>query len=107
MNWQEVREHTQRLLVRLKAEANTWRTALASGETPQALSAFVRPNLGPTPEPLRRLLEPVVAAAAAAVLVVLGGIGLFHFSIFFLVAAMIYAIIHYVFGIELDLMVPA
>jgi len=69
----------------------------------RALAQFIRPNLGPTPTPLRQVLEPVVGACAALAIAVLIGVGITSLSAFLLAAALIYAIMTYVFGIQLDL----
>ena len=55
-------------------------------DRPTALAHFIRPNLGPTPQPLRRILEPIVAAAALLALFVLGGAGMFTLAAFFVLA---------------------
>lgn len=67
---------------------------------------LMRPNLGPTPLPLRRVLEPVVAACALVALVTLLGLGVASFTLFLLASALIYAILTQVFGIELGLNMP-
>ena len=67
---------------------------------------LMRPNLGPTPLPLRRVLEPVVAACAVVALVTLLGLGAASFTLFLLASALMYAILTQVFGIELGLNMP-
>jgi len=72
----------------------------------RALAEIFRPELGPTPEPLRRLLEPVVAVAALTALGALGGVGAAALAVLLLAGALAYLIITYVFGVELGLNVP-
>jgi len=91
---------------RVRDEAARVRRTARPRDGSEALAAFIRPNLGPTPQPLRRVLEPIIAAAAALALAVLLSFGMFSFAGFFLAATLIYAIITYVFGIELDLNLP-
>ena len=91
---------------RVRSEAERLRDRMRADSSTLTLAAFVRPNLGPTPDPLRRVLEPIVAASAAMALVVLLSIGVLSFGTFFVVASLIYAILTYVFGLELDLNVP-
>jgi len=91
---------------RVKSEATRLGAAFRSQATDsKALSLLLRPNLGPTPQPLRRLLEPVVAAAALSALVSLATVGAVSFAVLVAVAGVIYAILTYVFGLELDLAV--
>jgi hypothetical protein len=91
---------------RVKAEASRLGAAFRSQATDtKALSEILRPNLGPTPKPLRRLLEPVVAVAALSALVSLATVGAVSFALLVAVAGVIYAILTYVFGLELDLAV--
>ena len=76
---------------------------------PGALSTFIRPDpsvLGPTPEPLRRLLEPVIAAWAILTMGALLGVGAVGFSLMFAAAALLYLILTRVFGLELDVKMP-
>ncbi len=89
---------------RLKAEASRRGASLKDQTTDtRALAELLRPNLGATPRPRRRLLEPVVAIAAVSVLVSLASVGALSFATLVLVAGLIYAILTYVFGLELDL----
>ncbi|MEE8408786.1 MAG: hypothetical protein V3T05_04200 [Myxococcota bacterium] len=73
------------------------------GEPPTALAHFLRPNLGRTPPAARRVLEPIVAASALLALVVLIGMGTLSLAAFFVAAVLMYAIVTFVFGIELDI----
>jgi hypothetical protein len=68
---------------------------------------LVRPQLGDTPPLLRPVLEPLVAFSAATVLAGLVAAGALSLAAFVLAGAMIYAILTYVFGIDVDLRVPA
>ena len=77
-----------------------------SGQKSLALTTFLRPNLGATPAPLRRALEPVVAACAMLALAVLIGIGASAGLLFLLAGALVYLIITKVFGIALTLGEP-
>jgi hypothetical protein len=77
----------------------------AAGDS--ALSTFIRPNLGDTPAPLRRVLEPIVAASALLAMVVLAGFGALGFGAMLIAAGLIYLIITQVFGIQLDLVPPS
>jgi hypothetical protein len=89
---------------RLKAEAVRLGSSLKSQTSDtKALTELLRPNLGPTPRALRRVLEPVVALAALSVLVSLLGVGAVSFATLAVAAALMYAILTYVFGLELDL----
>lgn len=106
MTIEELREFLADYGSRLRDEAARVRRTARPRSGNETLTAFIRPNLGPTPEPLRRVLEPVVAAAAALALAVLLAFGMFSFVGFFFAATLIYAIITYVFGIELDLNLP-
>ena len=107
MTLEEIRELLGDYGSRLRDEAARLRRTARPRDGNEALTAFIRPNLGRTPEPLRRILEPVVAAAAALALAVLLSFGMFSFAGFFVAATLIYAIITYVFGIELDLNLPS
>lgn len=100
------------LLARLRSEAQRLRDTLG-GDTPGGNPAhralmlqLARPNLGPTPQALRRILEPLVATAAALALVTLVGFGVASFTMFLLAGALIYTILTRVFGLELDFQVP-
>ncbi len=106
MSWADLAEQLRDLGARVRDEAA--RVSARSGYDTEsgALSAFIRPNLGPTPRPLRRVLEPVVAASAVLALVVLLGFGMFSFAGFFIASSLIYLIITQIFGIELDLNLP-
>jgi hypothetical protein len=88
------------VFARLREEARRLRDR---GTSSQALSQMLKPNLGPTPEPLRRLLEPVVAATALAALLSLFALGAFSFATLVAIAGLAYAILTYVFGLELGL----
>lgn len=72
----------------------------------RALSTFIRPDLGPLPTPLSRLLEPLVAVLAGSVMAFFAALGMLHFGIFFACLSVVYLIITHVFGIELDLNLP-
>jgi hypothetical protein len=72
----------------------------------RAMAQLFRPNLGPTPQPLRRVLEPLLAGSALAVLAGLAGVSLAAFLVMFIAAGLIYLIITYVFGVELGLELP-
>ena len=76
------------------------------GERSTALSQFLRPNLPPTPTPVRRLAEPVVAACALLALIALGLLGAISLLGLLLAAVATYAIITKIFGIELELGLP-
>ncbi len=91
---------------RLRAEGERLRDRLGRGGETQALSQLLRPDLGKTPAPLRRVLEPVVAATALVVLASLLGMGAFGFATLALAAALIYLILTKVFGLELSLGTP-
>lgn len=102
----KIPEPFQSTYERLRAEAARLGATLKGQATDsKALAHFLRPSLGPTPRPLARVLEPVVAVAAALVLVSLVGIGAFSFATLVLVAGLVYAILTYVFGLELDVAV--
>lgn len=73
------------------------------GEPSTAMAHFLRPNLGPTPPAMRRVLEPIVAASAMLALFVLGGFGSACLAGMVVAGALIYAIVTYVFGIEVNL----
>ena len=90
---------------RLRAEAVRIAGAVKGHSENKALTELLRPNLGPTPEPLRRMLEPLVAACAVSVLAALLGVGAVSFAALVVVAALAYAILTYVFGLELDVAV--
>jgi hypothetical protein len=90
-------------LGRLRDEAARLRQRLRDTSGSQALSTFLRPNMGPTPAPLRRVLEPVVAVAALSLLATLLAAGALSFATLVLVAALVYAILTQVFGLELGL----
>ncbi len=87
----DLRQHGARLVGRLQ-----------KGDA-RALTQLLRPNLGPTPSSLRRVLEPVVALSALTLLLSLFSVGAFSFAVLFIVGGLIYAILTYVFGIELAL----
>jgi hypothetical protein len=80
-----------------------WRV---DGQETRPVVELMRPNLGTTPPPLRRVLEPVVAASAALALAALLGLGVVSFTLFLLAGALIYAILTKVFGLELGLEMP-
>jgi hypothetical protein len=89
---------------RLRAEAYRLGASFQrQGEGSLAIGELLRPNLGPTPAPLRRVLEPVVALAALGALLSLASVGALSFAVLAAVAGLIYAILTYVFGLELDL----
>lgn len=89
---------------RLKTEALRVSGALrAQTGGSQALTQFWRPNLGPTPLPLERFLEPAVAAVALMALASLLTIGVVSLTVLVLVLGAVYAILTYVFGLELEL----
>ena len=67
---------------------------------------LARPQLGRTPEPLRRVAEPLVAGSALFVLVVLLGWGAMSVTSFLLAGFLILVLLKVVFGIELDLEPP-
>ncbi len=67
------------------------------------LSTFLRPNLGKTPAPLRRFLEPLVAALALSLLATLLVAGSVTLVVFMGIVGLIYAILTHVFGLELGL----
>lgn len=73
------------------------------GEPSTAMAHFLRPNLGATPPVARRVLEPIVAASALLALVVLIGMGTLSLTAFFVAAALMYVIVTFVFGIEIDI----
>ncbi len=100
----KIPEPFQATYERLKAEATRLGASFKGQATDtRALTELLRPNLGPTPRPLRRLLEPVVAMAALSLLLSLATVGAVSFATLVLVAGLIYAILTYVFGLELDL----
>ena len=67
------------------------------------LRALMRPELGRTPQRLRRWLEPVVAVLAALALVVLAGTGGVAGAILFMALALAYLLLTHVFGLHLEL----
>lgn len=92
---------------RLRQQAERIRAGLDPNRPDStAVAAFLRPNLGATPAPVRRFLEPIIAGAAAVVIAMLLGFGLYGFAIFFLSAGLIYLVLTHVFGLELDLNLP-
>ncbi len=94
------------LVDELRQTANRWRAEIGGEPGAKTLATFIRPNLGPTPAPVRRVLEPVVAASAMLALAVLSGIATINLALFMLCAGLVYLIVTYVFGVELDLNVP-
>jgi hypothetical protein len=90
-------------LQRLRAQVHDIRARLTNDPQTRALSTFLRPHLGPTPAPLRGLLEPVVAAAAVSLLATLLMVGAFSFATLLAVLGLVYAILTYVFGVQLSL----
>jgi hypothetical protein len=94
------RQAAEQLRQQLRARAGQ------AGGPSHALSAFVRPELGAVPPPLRRLLEPVVAALAITLLAGLGAVATVNIATLMLVAAVVVLILRLVFGIELDLVPP-
>lgn len=86
-----LKEWTEHLKTRMRAAQNSQMLQLA------------RPNVGPTPAPLRRFVEPVVAAAALSALTVLVLVGLSAAGLLFLAAGLIYGILTHVFGLEFDI----
>ena len=77
MSWSDLRERFEEVRDRAQAEASRWQASMdPDGSSSKALSEFVKPNLGPTPERIRRYLEPVIATAAAAMIAVLLGMGM-------------------------------
>ena len=99
MTW---RSQLEELSAQVWAEVDRLGRTVRSQNT-TALAAFVRPELGATPAPLKRFLEPLVAALALSALVGLGAFGMVGFATLFLAASLIYLIITKVFGIELGL----
>lgn len=73
------------------------------GADRRALTQLVTPELGNTPKPLKRILEPVVAVAALAALLSLFALGVFSFATLMATLGLAYAILTYVFGLELTL----
>lgn len=73
---------------------------------PGALSTFLRPDLGPTPDPLRRILEPVIAAWALLTMGALLAVGALGFATMFAAASLLYVLLTRVFGLELDVKLP-
>ena len=71
-----------------------------------ALSQFVRPDFGGASLPARTVLEPVVALSALVGLAASLGLGLVSFVGMLLAGWIIYAILTYVFGLELDIAMP-
>ena len=67
---------------------------------------LVRPQLGDTPRALRPVLEPLVAIGAATALAGLVGAGVISMAAFLVAVALIYAILTYVFGIDIAMRVP-
>jgi hypothetical protein len=100
----KIPEPFQSTYERLRAEAYRLGSSFKSpGENSKAIGELLRPNLGPTPAPLRRILEPVVALTALGTLLWLASVGAASFAVLAAVAGLIYAILTYVFGLELDL----
>ena len=85
----------------LRDEASRMWNGVRENSESTSLSHFLRPNLGPTPPALRTVLEPVVAASAMLALFILIGVGAASAAGLMVAAAAMYAIITYVFGIEL------
>jgi hypothetical protein len=108
--WDDLRAEAKRLRAEVQAAKERLRQHLEfldpDGSHSKALATFVRPNLGSTPEPVARLLEPLVAGAAALALAVLVGVGMWGFAVMFLAASLAYAILVHVFGIEFDFHLP-
>ena len=88
----------------------TWRKVqrrLRSGTpTASTMIALLRPDLSTTPPPLRRLLEPLVAIAAAGVVATLAGMAALSFAAFMLACALMYAVLTQIFGLELSVQLP-
>jgi len=76
------------------------------GERATTFVALMRPQLGATPPPLRRVLEPVVAASALLALGVLISWGALSVGAFLIAGLLIALILERVFGIEVDLEPP-
>lgn len=97
----------------LKDTMEAWARGMAQSVSRQtgvtdskALAELLRPQLGAVPSPARRLLEPMVAAAAIAALASLASLGAASLAMLLLTAGLIYAILTVVFGIELDFSPP-
>lgn len=78
-----------------------------TGNQQSTMVHLMRPQLGDVPPSWRPVIEPLVAVGAGAVLMCLMGIGLMSLTVFVVVGALIYAILTYIFGIDLAVQVPA
>ncbi|MEK7704085.1 MAG: hypothetical protein AAB426_03935 [Myxococcota bacterium] len=92
-------------LARMTSQADTLVQRLR-GERASAVLALVRPQLGHTPPALRRVAEPMVAAAAMLALGVLIGWAALSVGALVLAALIIALILKHVFGLELELDAP-
>lgn len=107
---QKIVEAQQHVRDQLRHRAVHFRQALGhhvSNDTLKALSLFVVPDMGPMPSPWRRIVEPVIALVSAAALLALSTIGISGLLMFVLAGALAYGIIALVFGVRLDLQMPA
>jgi hypothetical protein len=101
-----LRDDVQKITAILREEADRAWHRLRSQDS-KAMAQLWRPNLGPTPAPLRRMLEPAVAASGLFSLIALLGMGLTSLVALSVAAALVYLILTYVFGIELDFQMPS
>lgn len=81
-----------------------WRQLCARDD--RRLRALMRPELGRTPQPVRRILEPMIAVVAAAVLIWLAVTGAVAMAALFAVLGLAYLILTHVFGLHLELSTP-
>ncbi|MEZ4273447.1 MAG: hypothetical protein R3C68_19030 [Myxococcota bacterium] len=105
----KLRHHIDEFRTRIHRRLSQIRqTVQPRSEHVTSMSAWLRPTLkfDHTPVSLRRILEPIIAVVAIALLTDLLMIG--AVSAAFLMAAMglIYLILAYVFGLDISLMVP-
>ena len=77
-----------------------------AGAQTTALSQFLQPELPPSLEPWRRIVQPVVAGAAVCTLLLLLASGAVSLAVFMAAAGLIYAILTRVFGIDFELAGP-
>jgi hypothetical protein len=79
------------------------------GQSPQSKSLMVSlmtPELPGTPAAMRSILQPIVAALAVTAMGAIAGVGAMSFTVFLIAGALLYAILTYIFGIDLAMQMP-
>jgi len=100
-----LRAYGAQIQAEMEAAWNSARASAASSSTADttAMAAMFRPDLRAAPDPLRRLLEPLIGILGMVALGGLLSLGLVSLASLLASAALIFALLTYVFGIELDL----